>query len=299
MYLLNNKTSIVDLLKSHNYINPALSVEYHTDPFHYIIIRNMFKQEIYESLCDRFLTYIGRTTPYKDQPGAVHDYAGYIYGFNKSDCVNGYDFFIDPTWKNFCSQTFNIDTNKYVALSAHWHKAPSQHGFVHRDLNICSGSITNDDNITLTGDCYYSDDSIDMQPNTVKFIRSLAGLFYLRNKEPLEPQDKGGTSIYSNWNISSKIKDIQPENNSLFMFEVCPRSFHGFSGANFDRSAVVHWFHSSPAYLLRRHFDEVKFYSQKFNAPYERWNPKNNPWPIENDPLYFQYFNTTFKESLQ
>lgn len=299
MYKINTDSSLLDSLREHQYINKNVYIEHYTEPFHYCILNNVFNSDIYQLLCANFAQYISRTGPYKDQPGAVHDYAGYIYGFNREDCANGYDFFIDPIWQNFCSKTFNIETNKYTALSAHWHKAPSKAGFVHRDMNICSAIGTNDDSIQLTGSCYYSDDSIDQQPQTVKIMRSIALLFYFNNKEPLEDNDKGGTSIYTNWNFNSFVKEIRPINNSIFIFEVCPDSFHGFSGANFDRSSVVQWFHSSPAYVLHRHLDKVKYYHKQHNASYERWNRNNNPWPIDFDPEYGKYFDRPFAEVLK
>jgi hypothetical protein len=298
MYILNTEKSILDSLKSHPYINEHINIEYYTDPFNHIRLTNVFNAEIYQSLCDNFMAYINRTTPYKDQPGAVHDYAGYIYGMRPEDCVNGYEFFIDPSWRQFSADTFNIELNQHTALSAHWHKAPAKPGFVHRDLNIVCNSPAHDENIKLTGEVYYSDDSIDYQPNTQKMIRSVALLFYLNNKDHWEPSDKGGTSIYSGWNFDTFIKEVPPENNSIFIFEVCPNSFHGFSGSNFDRSSMVQWFHSSPAYQFHRHLSLTKEYHKKFKASYERWNPKNNPWPIENDQEYSKYFNKPFYESL-
>jgi hypothetical protein len=297
-YQINRDSGLLDQLKSHQYINKDISIEYYDTPFHYAILNNVFNADIYQLLCSNFASYISRTVPYKDQPGAVHDYAGYIYGLKKEDCQNGYDFFIDPLWKNFCSSIFNIETNKYTALSAHWHKAPSKPGFVHKDLNICSTLISDKEDIELTGNCYYSDDSIDKQPHTLKIIRSIALLFYFNNKEPLEEEDKGGTSIYTHWGFDNFVKEVKPINNSIFIFEVCPDSFHGFSGANFDRSSVVQWFHSSPAYLLHRHLNRVKHFHKHFNTAYERWDRNNNPWPVDNDPEYNKYFNKSFLETL-
>jgi hypothetical protein len=298
MYILNTENSILDALKNHSYINNNINIEYYTDPFNHIRLTNVFNPEIYQSMCDNFMTYINRTTPYKDQPGAVHDYAGYIYGMKKEDCINGYEFFIDPVWRQFSSDIFNTQLNQHTALSAHWHKAPAKIGFVHRDLNIVCDLPARNDNIQLTGECYYSDDSIDYQPNAQKMMRSVALLFYLNNKNDWEPSDKGGTSIYAGWSFDTFIKEIPPENNSVFIFEVCPNSFHGFSGSNFDRSSMVQWFHSSPAYQFDRHLSLTKEYHKKFNASYERWNPKNNPWPIENDPEYSKYFHKPFYETL-
>jgi hypothetical protein len=297
-YQLNREPSLLESLKTHNYISPDISIEYYDTPFHHVVLNNVFTSKIYELLCSNFSEYISRTVPYKDQPGAVHDYAGYIYGLKTEDCINGYDFFINPIWKNFCSNIFNIETNQYTALSAHWHKSPAKPGFVHRDLNICSTLLSNNENIQLTGNCYYSDDSIDQQPDTVKIIRSIALLFYFNNKDILEKNDKGGTSVYTNWNFDSFVKEIRPTNNSLFIFEVCPDSFHGFSGSNFDRSSMVQWFHSSPAAHFHRHLDRIKYYHKHHNAAYERWNRNNNPWPIEKDAEYHKYFQKDFYSTL-
>jgi hypothetical protein len=297
MYLINTEPSFVNKLKEHQYINSALSIEYYPEPFHHIRLTDVFKPEIYNMICKNFMEYIGKTKPYKDQEGAVHSYAAYIYGMKHKDCINGYDFFIDDAWKNFISNIFNIEFNNHIALAAHWHKAPAEAGFVHRDLNIVCDTPSKE-KVKLTGDCYYSDDSIDKQPKAEKIIRSVALLFYLRNKDNWQPEDKGGTSIYSNWSLDSLIKEIPPQNNSIFAFEVCPNSFHGFSGSGFDRSAMVQWFHSSPAYLFHRHLPLVKEYHKNYNAAYERWDPKNTPWPIENDPEYSKYFDKPFYETL-
>lgn len=297
MYIINTDPFLVNQLKNHPYINDSIKVEYYPEPFHHVRLVDVFKPHIYQTMCDNFMSYINKTKPYKDQPGAVHNYAGYIYGMKLPDCINGYDFFIDNIWQTFIANIFNIELNNHIALSAHWHKAPSEAGFSHRDLNIVC-NLPTQEKIRLTGDCYYSDDSLDKQPDTHKIIRSVALLFYLRNKEDWKLEDKGGTSIYKNWNFNSLIKEIPPQNNSIFAFEVCPNSFHGFSGSNFDRSAIVQWFHSSPAYLLNRHLPLVKEYHKKHNAAYERWDPKNTPWPIENDPKYSEYFNKPFYETL-
>ena len=82
MYILNTDPIVLDQLKTHPYINDNIQIEYQLEPFHHIRLSNVFKQHVYDSLCNNFMSYINKTTPYKDQPGAVHDYAGYIYGMN-------------------------------------------------------------------------------------------------------------------------------------------------------------------------------------------------------------------------
>ena len=286
-------------LKQHPYIRDDVHIEMNEDPFPYIIINNLFKENIYEMISSRFMEMIGRTKSYKDLPGAVHDYAAYIYGLKKEDCNYGYDFFVDDIWKNFNMATFGIILNKYIAMSAHWHEAPAKPGFIHNDYNICSVIDDGATDYTLTGNCYYSDDTATMTPQAQKIARSVAMLYYLNNESD-HPSD-GGTSIYGNYKFHSKMKDIPPKNNSIFVFAVQPNSYHGFTGANFNRSAIVQWFHSSPAYMVSKYKKLMKEKYIQYGSGFERWQPKETMWDIRNDPEYKKYFknqNLTLEQLL-
>lgn len=279
----------LDYLKTHPYVSDKASIEIYHQPFDHIVINNLFRDDIYQQISDNFMSTISRTKPYKDMPGAVHGYEGYIYGMKKQDCINGYDFFISDIWRNFNMITFGILLNKYTALSTHWHKAPSKPGFIHNDCNICS-VMDEPDDCVLTGNCVYSDDTDVRQPDSIKMTRSIAILFYLRNS--IQKLNDGGTSIYTNYKFHSKIKEIPPINNSVFVFAVGPKSYHGFTGASFDRSAVVQWFHSSPAYILHKYLPDFKERQRKNQNIFERWQPSMPIWDIRKDPQYNKLFPT-------
>lgn len=274
--------------KVHPYESKYITINQYTKPFNYIIIDNLFNKQIYNNLCKKFPEFIARTKPYKDQPGATSNYEGYIAGLGTNDLIDGYDFFASKDLQKFIEKSFNIETSPYIAPSAHFHKAPSKSGFIHRDANICSFPITNDgkDFITCGGGVYYTDDSNTNQ-NSVKMIRSIALLYYLNNDDTISSTG-GGTGIYDAYN-GKLIDIIEPKNNRLFIFEIGYNSYHAFIGANFDRSAVVSWFHSSPAYIIKRNFAQFKAHENYL----ERWSkrPSNEYWPIENDPKYFEYFD--------
>lgn len=280
----------------HKYLS-NINIQYNNSPFRYLIIDNLFNQEIYNKVCSRFKSFIDRTVPYKDQPGATSDYEGYISGLSLADCIEGYDFFLSPELKEFTEKTFQIKTNKYMSPSAHFHKAPSKNGFIHRDLNICSFNDTG--GRVVVNNCLYTDDSKDQQPLSSKVIRSIAFLYYLNNPTDLENYTGGGTGIYSSYS-GGLITEIKPINNRLFMFEICHNSFHAFIGANFDRSCIVGWYHSSPAYLIKRYWDAYSRMTKANQNFLERWagKPEGGYWDIESDPEYSNYFNAPLKTLL-
>lgn len=285
--------SIMDKSKPmvHRYESSHIDIKKFTSPFRHIVIDNLFNDEIYQKLCDKFPSFISRTKPYKDQPGATSDYEGYISGLGLSDLTDGYDFFASKDLQSFVEKEFDIKTNKYISPSAHFHKAPSKNGFIHRDYNICSFMYNKGDAFMTTGGVAYTDDT-KYNTDSVKVIRSIALLYYLNNKND-ESSIGGGTGIYSGYQ-GELIKTIEPKNNRLFIFEMTYNSYHAFIGANFDRSAVVSWFHSSPAYMINRHW---KFF-RKYSNLIERWSRKNENeyWSIENDPEYYKYFNKPLKD---
>jgi hypothetical protein len=281
--------------KIHPYESKYLNIKQYDAPFNYIVIDNLFNQNTYNLISKKFPEFIARTIPYKDQPGATSDYEGYISGLGIKDMIDGYDFFASKELQNFVEKSFNIKTSQYISPSAHFHKAPSKDGFIHRDMNICSfpKAMNDNDFVTCGGGVHYTDDT-NANPNSVKMIRSVALLYYLNNNDDLSISG-GGTGIYDRYN-GELIHAIEPKNNRLFIFEISHNSYHAFIGANFDRSAIVSWFHSSPAYIIKRNW---KYY--KNNKYYlERWTKKqdNEYWAIENDPEYSQYFDRPLKDLL-
>jgi Rps23 Pro-64 3,4-dihydroxylase Tpa1-like proline 4-hydroxylase len=283
----------------HPSISKDHSIEFHTDPFNYIVIDNFLNKDTYEKASNKFPNIISRATQYKNQKNATSQYEGYITGLGLNDCTEGYEIFSSLEFKNFISNIFDIELNQYIAPSAHFHKSPSKNGFAHRDLVICS-FVKNDRDIAFHGGCEYTDDSNSSSNNIIKTVRSIAFLYYLNNPIDLMNKDKytgGGTAIFES-SGNNIIKEVAPVNNRLFAFEMSYNSYHAFVGANFDRSCLVSWFHSSPAYFLKRHFDkyiEMKNQNRKF---IETWRPRKPEeyWNIENDPNYSLYFSKPLKD---
>lgn len=284
----------------HPCVSKNIKIDLFTEPFNHVVIDNFLNKETYEKVSKKFPSIISRASQYKNQKNATSQYEGYITGLGLSDCVEGYEIFSSIEFKNYVSQLFNIELNQYIAPSAHFHKSPSKDGFSHRDLVICTFK-KNNNQIAFHGGCEYTDDSSICLDDQEKVVRSIAYLYYLNN--PIDLADNnayvgGGTAIYGANGEKNKIKEISPINNRLFIFEMSHNSYHAFVGANFDRSAIVSWFHSSPAYFLKRHYNEYIDLKRKNLRLLETWRQRKPEeyWNIENDPDYSLYFSKPLKE---
>ena len=293
--------SLFEKLKLHPYVSENVSLQILEVPYKHIIIDNLLKPEIYKKICDKFPEFISRRSAPHGQVGTNPDnvYEAIIYGLHTHDCIEGFEFFIDPFWKNWLSELFNVVFNEHTTYSIHFHKGskekPSKSGWAHKDLSICSARNDASQEVKIVRDCNYADDSND-QPDTNKIIRSVANLFYLNNIENPSEEDGGGTGIYTNYK-KNYVKSILPFNNRLFAFEISPISYHAFIGAKFDRSAIVQWFHSNPSYYVHKHLDKFKAQFKKENMIFEKWK-KDNLWNLEQDPEYSKYFDKPFVEVL-
>jgi hypothetical protein len=289
----------LETLKKHPYISDSITLNIYKEPYSYAVIDNLFKPDIYEKICKKSPEYIGRVS---EPVGNIGDtgqyYNALIYTIKKADLLDGFDFFNSKTWQNFISNLFDIKLNQHNALSLHWHKgsqqSPSKSGWPHADLSVCSAIDDPSIEIKLIGDCDYGEDSYDRQLNTTKIMRSVAILYYFNNKAPLEANDGGGTSVYK----GKESLEIKPINNRVFLFEVSPKSYHGFIGAKFDRTAIVHWFHSSPSYIVKR--NEALFRERYKSGKdfFEFWK-KGNRWQLDMDPDYYEYFNLPFEQEFK
>jgi hypothetical protein len=298
-YILNKSENLINELKTEQTINKNLSINYYENPYNHIVIDNLFSDEVYEELCDAFPSFIARSNkPYGESDSATSKYEAYITGLSLEDCLNNkyYDIFISSYLQKFLTSIFNTCTNNYIASSAHWHMSPSKSGFVHRDFAVCSFQKSN--SIMLSDKYDYTDDSDTGGEVVEKTMRSIVLLYYLNNPIDIENYTGGGTGVYSSFK-GGLIKEVRPKNNSLFAFEITPESYHAYVGANFNRSAIVQWYHSSPAYMLHRHWGKVKEFHQAHKRILDTWRPRNNYWKFENDPEYNKYFKDSIENMLK
>lgn len=283
----------IDLLLSHPYVSQDVKLEFHEYPFRHFVLKNLFKSDIYESMREVFPKYISRCPKPHGAVGSSNlFYDALIYSMKNEDCVNGWDFFAERKWQQFVSSVFNLQFNDYAAYTLHYHAgsllAPSKNGWPHLDLSICSmaGSAKSENYLNIIDGGEYADDSWNRQPNSPKALRSVAMLFYLDNNSN---GVGGGTGIYESYDVNSLIKQINPENNSLFAFEIGPNSFHGYIGANYNRSAMVQWFHGSPSQIIHSNLEKFKQKWKRDGKIFEHWK-NQSLWQLEMDPDYSKYF---------
>lgn len=285
----------IDILRGDALISPDIEVEFIERPYRHLILRNVFKPEVYDALCRLFPVYISRCNrPHGNVGSNGLFYDALIYSMRDEDCVGGWEFFIKKSWQEFIASAFGLEFTPYTAYSLHHHSgspsAPSKSGWSHLDLSVCSVSGgLRDDRVTISRDVEYADDSWDRQPQVRKVLRSVAMLFYLNNPQG-ENCMGGGTGIYSGFDITQMVKMIHPVNNSLFAFEIGPDSYHGFVGANYDRSAMVQWFHSVPSYIVSRNLSKFQEMWRRHGRIFEHWK-KSNLWSLDMDSEYSRYFS--------
>ena len=263
---------ILNQFKLHPFISDKASIETYSSPFPHIVIKNLLKDSIYESLSSNFKKYIDSTTKFGRIGNTDKTYDAKIYCMKEQDCKDGYEFFASPFWKDFVSYLFSIQFNQHLAYSLHYHEPNTVDGHSHRDLGICSAIPDYSKKVKLTGDCLYADDSKYKQPHTDKIIRSVAGLYYFNNDTDGSDEMGGGTAIYKNYEAELE-KIIPPINNSFFMFKIGVKSFHGFKKSKFYRSAMVQWFHSDLKYFIEKNSSEFEKCGQSIHESFERWIP--------------------------
>jgi hypothetical protein len=283
---------LLKLKKLHPYICKDVEIEIYSSPYPHIIIKNLLNQDIYQKLCLQFSKYIGTLPP---PPNNINNdpliYDFLIYTMKEKDCFDGYDFFISEEWHTFVSNLFNININKYIAYTLHYHKAPSKNGFAHLDLNLCTAKKDPLKKIKIINDCDYANDTAHNEEDLTKIVRSVSAIYYLNNPDNISIQDGGGTGIYRK-KTEPPIKYIQPLNNSFFIFETGTRSLHSYIGTEkFDRCAMVQWFHEDAVNFIKRNFNVLTKKEEKTGSMFERWK-KNEPiWDYKLDDDYKKFFN--------
>ncbi|MDZ4852087.1 MAG: 2OG-Fe(II) oxygenase family protein [Pirellulaceae bacterium] len=181
--------------------------------------------------------------------------------------------------KRFIAGIFNIELDENLMIGMHRHEPPSKAGWAHTDYAIVSfpnipPNVFGQRMYFDGCGCNYSDDSRDRQPNTIKTTRAIACLYYIANEE-WQPGMGGETGVYRP-DGKTLSTTIPPKNNSLFVFEISPISYHAYLGsATMRRSSIIWWYHAEPVYMHRRHADAVGFRTSQKMDPWDRWTDGN------------------------
>ena len=297
----------INKLKGIELFNPNLSGEYFNQPYEHIRLFNIFNDKTYQEMCDCAEKLCSKVdNNIYSASGASKKYAK-IADMQANDARNkGYSFFTSEIFRNFVSKIFDLKLTRFFTSSCHLHEGdmnnPSVLGWPHTDLNICQFIKNESEDNYLNNMQYnnylYTSANMDYNPDDVEYvIRSAAFLFYLNNKENLKNEDGGGTFIYNHENNHSMIKTIPPINNSLFLFKVSKKSFHGVQPSIFNRYVNVNWFHSDPVEFVYKNFNQFKDNIINRTNLFEDWDSKN-PWNLEKSPNYKNFFKKPLKFTL-
>jgi len=297
----------INVLKSHPYISKDVKVKAFKNPYNILILDDLFKEDIEDQISIKFYKLISRV---KKPHGEVGEKSGliynaWIYGMNEEDCTEGYDFFVSKEWRSYVEKTFGLNFNQHVAYSVHYHLGSkfkkSESGWAHSDSAYCTAIDDPNKEWKIPGrETEYADDNEQKEGSkTTKIARAVAVLYYFNNKKKFGLDDGGGTEIFGK-DREAPLFEVEPKNNRALVFEINPFSYHGFKGANFNRSAIVHWFHSSPPEWVHRNIDLLKEKMKLMPTAsiVDRWK-KDKLWRLDNHPDYKKFFNKSYEDLLK
>jgi hypothetical protein len=222
-----------------------------SEPFPHVIAYDVFRPEVYRRIEEAFTAVLESVNgqPYLQE----HD----IQGRNlDADIAGLFDPLVTRPWHDLLAHVLGIPATGQVACGLHHHRVRSKDGFPHNDLNPgWFGEEARPGGLTISGpDVHYTTGRSLNGKQPIEAIRAAAVLYYVANP-PWEPGDGGATGLYRSAKdpIQHPVGAIPPINNSMFMFECTPQSFHGFIGnRRKPRNSIIMWLHRPKADVVRR-----------------------------------------------
>lgn len=264
-------------------ISSGATVSIHSYPYNYFSIENVFDDHVAWGLSNLVNDRIQRGRSI----GKVGEIGSLIYdAINYTPTIH--DALTTPlaaiasvNLKRFIAGIFNIELDENLMIGMHRHEPPSKAGWSHTDYAVVSFPRI-DPNVfgqRMYFDgcgCNYSDDSSDRQPNTIKTSRAIACLYYTANDEWKRGMG-GETGLYMP-DAKTLVDAIPPKNNSLFVFEISPISYHAYLGSSImRRSSIIWWYHADAVYLHSRHAAAVAYRVDRKTDPWDRWTGVDVP----------------------
>lgn len=230
-------------------------------PFVHYLARDVFIPQFYAELDAAFGEMMNRGLSENHHPARfsrnIRNYDAYSMLFDR-DMPEPFRLFTSTEWHDVLAQLADIPATGDVTGGFHHHRRGSRNGQIHNDLNPgwfvdCQepGGV----NLSRNDLCDYSTGQVHGTGYHVhESVRALAVLFYLHNPSWREG-DGGETGLYSNHSqsVDSPTKAVAPENNTLFIFECTPRSYHSFiENRNAPRNSIIMWLHRPKSDVIQR-----------------------------------------------
>ncbi len=258
-------------------INPKFQLSIASFPFNYAVIESVFDEGTAHALSIAFQSLIlsGKKI------GKVGEIGEMVYdAINVTPTVSQIlstpiQHIASQEVKSLVSGLFDIVLDENLIIGMHQHQPPSRSGWAHTDFAVVSFPNTppNHNGLRIFSTEHgvnYSDDSRDRQPNAIKTARSIACIYYIGNAK--WNAGMGGETGLFLADGKTLFATVPPRNNSLFLFEISPVSYHAYMGSQTHyRNSYIWWYHSAPGYLLNRHAHSVKQKSDRGLDPWDRW----------------------------
>lgn len=222
------------------------------EPFFHVVAYDVFTPEIYSWMANAHAELLARglsETPTRDKLSRnIPNYDAYGFPLT-SQTPAPFNVFASREWHDVLANLIGVRATGDINAGFHHHTLGSKNGLVHNDFNpgwFADASDQYGINFARNDICEYSTGRVpDSRIRTHQTVRAIAVLFYLNNP-PWRPGDGGGTGLYAHRGqpVEEPSKVIPPINNSLFLFECRPNSFHTFlSNRNGPRNSLIMWLH--------------------------------------------------------
>lgn len=222
-------------------------------PFPHVYARDVFVPEFYQRLVEDLhrvkRELADRFTSVGDNYGAT--------GLALSELRDGpLAVFSSREWHDLITRIAGVTATGDMDGSLHHHPPGSSYGWPHNDLNPAwfHGDPPEPGEVRLPGGGVATKSGARAAGVAAReTVRAVAVLYYFGNPG-WQPGDGGETALYEHVGDSSAVPFLVPPlDNSLLLFEVTPRTWHTFAGANTaDRHSVVMWAHQPKEVAVQR-----------------------------------------------
>lgn len=224
-------------------------------PFRHFSAADVFDSESYKELSHQFNLILETTAGKRDglykMRSAPGNSDGLILGLTDKLAAAFAPLFTEA-WLRSLAELLNIKFLPRIEGALHSNPQGSRTGWIHTD---CCSAWFDESNCKVDelifpprGRCnYFNGKAKNPTAKPTEYIRAATMIFYLCN-DGWMPGDGGETGIYNadHEAEASMIKLIQPSNNSLFLFECSPHSYHRFiSNPGGTRNSIILWLHTS------------------------------------------------------
>jgi hypothetical protein len=232
-----------------------------TRPYLHFIAHNVFAPSFYAELDAAYGELMDRGLAEEHDPNrfsrSIKNYDAYSMSFDW-DVPEPLRLFLSREWHDMLAQLAGIPATGDVNGGFHHHRRGSRSGQIHNDLNpgwFVDSQYPGAVNLSRNDLCDYSTGEMYGEGYSVhESVRALAVLFYLHNPEWREG-DGGETGVYENSSqpVDQPTKAIPPVNNTLFIFECRPDSYHSFiQNRRGPRNSMIMWLHRPKSDVLQR-----------------------------------------------